>query len=294
MTAKIIDGKQIAREIRMEVADHVQDFTATNLTTPHLAVILVGDDPASKVYVGNKHRAAEEAGMTTSDITLPYDTSQKDLVREVDRLGSDSNVHGILVQLPLPDHLDQYPVIEAINPMKDVDGLHPVNVGLLSQGRKRFAPATPAGIQEMLVREGHDPSGKHVVVVGRSEIVGKPIAALLMQKADGANATVTVCHSRTTDIPSITRRADILIAAIGSPEYITANMLAEKAVVIDVGVNRVEAPERKRGYKLVGDVEFKSASGVASAITPVPGGVGPMTIAMLLKNTLLAAKLSIS
>ncbi|MCH2321308.1 MAG: bifunctional 5,10-methylenetetrahydrofolate dehydrogenase/5,10-methenyltetrahydrofolate cyclohydrolase [SAR202 cluster bacterium] len=294
MTAKIIDGKQIAREIRMEVADQVQDFTATNLTTPHLAVILVGDDPASKVYVGNKHRAAEEAGMTTSDITLPYDTSQKDLVREVDRLGSDSNVHGILVQLPLPDHLDQYPVIEAINPMKDVDGLHPVNVGLLSQGRKRFAPATPAGIQEMLVREGHDPSGKHVVVVGRSEIVGKPIAALLMQKADGANATVTVCHSRTTDIPSITRRADILIAAIGSPEYITANMLAEKAVVIDVGVNRVEAPERKRGYKLVGDVEFKSASGVASAITPVPGGVGPMTIAMLLKNTLLAAKLSIS
>ena len=294
MTAKIIDGKQIAREIRMEVADQVQDFTATNLTTPHLAVILVGDDPASKVYVGNKHRAAEEAGMTTSDITLPYDTSQKDLVREVDRLGSDSNVHGILVQLPLPDHLDQYPVIEAINPMKDVDGLHPVNVGLLSKGRKRFAPATPAGIQEMLVREGHDPSGKHVVVVGRSEIVGKPIAALLMQKADGANATVTVCHSRTTDIPSITRRADILIAAIGSPEYITANMLAEKAVVIDVGVNRVEAPERKRGYKLVGDVEFKSASGVASAITPVPGGVGPMTIAMLLKNTLLAAKLSIS
>ena len=294
MTAKIIDGKQIAREIRMEVADQVQDFTATNLTTPHLAVILVGDDPASKVYVGNKHRAAEEAGMTTSDITLPYDTSQKDLVREVDRLGSDSNVHGILVQLPLPDHLDQYPVIEAINPMKDVDGLHPVNVGLLSQGRKRFAPATPAGIQEMLVREGHDPSGKHVVVVGRSEIVGKPIAALLMQKADGANATVTVCHSRTTDIPSITRRADILIAAIGSPEYITANMLAEKAVVIDVGVNRVEAPERKRGYKLVGDVEFKSAAGVASAITPVPGGVGPMTIAMLLKNTLLAAKLSIS
>ena len=278
----------------MEVADQVQAFTATNLTTPHLAVILVGDDPASKVYVGNKHRAAEEAGMTTSDITLPYDTSQKDLVREVDRLGSDSNVHGILVQLPLPDHLDQYPVIEASNPMKDVDGLHPVNVGLLSQGRKRFAPATPAGIQEMLVREGHDPSGKHVVVVGRSEIVGKPIAALLMQKADGANATVTVCHSRTTDIPSITRRADILIAAIGSPEYITANMLAEKAVVIDVGVNRVEAPERKRGYKLVGDVEFKSASGVASAITPVPGGVGPMTIAMLLKNTLLAAKLSIS
>ena len=292
MTAKIIDGKQIAREIRMEVADQVQDFTATNLTTPHLAVILVGDDPASKVYVGNKHRAAEEAGMTTSDITLPYDTSQKDLVREVDRLGSDSNVHGILVQLPLPDHLDQYPVIEAINPMKDVDGLHPVNVGLLSQGRKRFAPATPAGIQEMLVREGHDPSGKHVVVVGRSEIVGKPIAALLMQKADGANATVTVCHSRTTDIPSITRRADILIAAIGSPEYITANMLAEKAVVIDVGVNRVEAPERKRGYKLVGDVEFKSASGVASAITPVPGGGGPMTIAMLLSNTVRAAESS--
>ena len=260
---------------------------------PHLAVVLVGEDPASRVYVRNKHRAAAEAGMTTSDVAMPDTTTQEDLIVEVRRLGEAPDVHGILVQLPLPDHIDQFPVIETIDPLKDVDALHPFNVGLLSQGRERFAPATPAGIREMLIRDGHDPAGKHVVVVGRSEIVGKPVASILMQKQSGADATVTVCHSRTTDMPSITRQADILVAAIGRPRYVTSDMVKDGAVIIDVGINRIDAPERRRGYRLVGDVDFDSVSEKASAITPVPGGVGPMTIAMLLRNTLKAANLSV-
>ena len=294
MSAKIIDGARIAADVRAEVAEDVKAFTGQHGFAPHLAVVLVGEDPASKVYVRNKHRAAAEAGMTSSDITMPDSTTQEDLIAEVRKLGEDPNVHGILVQLPLPDHLDQYPVIEAISPLKDVDALHPFNVGLLSQGRERFAPATPAGIREMLVRDGHDPAGKHVVVVGRSEIVGKPVASILVQKQSGANATVTVCHSRTADMPSITRQADILVAAIGQPLYITGDMVREGAVVIDVGINRVDAPERKRGYRLVGDVDFDSVSEKAAAITPVPGGVGPMTIAMLLRNTLKAAGLAVA
>ena len=293
MNAKIIDGARIAADVRAEVAEDVTAFTGMHRVAPHLAVVLVGEDPASKVYVRNKHRAAAEAGMTSSDITMPDSTTQEDLIAEVRKLGEDPNVHGILVQLPLPDHLDQYPVIEALSPLKDVDALHPFNVGLLSQGRERFAPATPAGIREMLIRDGHDPAGKHVVVVGRSEIVGKPVASILVQKQSGANATVTVCHSRTADMPSITRQADILVAAIGQPLYITGDMVREGAVVIDVGINRIDAPERKRGYRLVGDVDFDSVSEKAAAITPVPGGVGPMTIAMLLRNTLKAANLSI-
>lgn len=293
MNADIIDGAKIAAEVRGEVAADVAAFSSQHGFAPHLAVILVGDDSASKVYVRNKHRAAAEAGMTTSDLTMPPSTTQEDLVSEVRRLGDDRGVHGILVQLPLPEHLDQYPVIEAISPLKDVDALHPFNVGLLSQGRERFAPATPAGIRQMLIRDGHDPAGKHVVVVGRSEIVGKPIAAILMQKRNGADATVTICHSRTIDMRAITRQADILIAAIGRPRYITGDMLKEGAVVIDVGINRVDAPDRRRGYRLVGDVDFDSASEKASAITPVPGGVGPMTIAMLLRNTLQAARLAV-
>ncbi len=292
MSAKIIDGARIAADVRAEVAVDVKAFTGQHGFAPHLAVVLVGEDPASKVYVRNKHRAAAEAGMTSSDITMPDSTTQEDLTAEVRKLGEDPNVHGILVQLPLPDHLDQYPVIEAISPLKDVDALHPFNVGLLSQGRERFAPATPAGIREMLIRDGHDPAGKHVVVVGRSEIVGKPVASILVQKQSGANATVTVCHSRTADMPSITRQADILVAAIGQPLYITGDMVREGAVVIDVGINRIDAPERKRGYRLVGDVDFDSVSEKAAAITPVPGGVGPMTIAMLLRNTLKAAGLA--
>lgn len=294
VSAKIIDGARIADKVRAETGADVRAFVQEHGFAPHLAVILVGENPASKVYVRNKHRAASEAGMTTADVTMPATTSQDELLGEVQRLGADRTVHGILVQLPLPQHLDQYAAIEAINPLKDVDALHPSNVGLLSQGRQRFAPATPAGIQEMLVRSGHDPAGKHVVVVGRSEIVGKPIAAILMQKQPGADATVTICHSRTTDMPSITRQADILIAAIGKPQYVTADMVKDGAVVIDVGINRIDAPERKRGYRLVGDVEFHSVSEKAAAITPVPGGVGPMTIAMLLRNTLKAAHLAVS
>ena len=293
VSAKIIDGAKIAGEVRAETGSDVRAFVQEHGFAPHLAVILVGENPASKVYVRNKHRAASEAGMTTADVTMPASTSQDELLGEVRRLGGDRTVHGILVQLPLPQHLDQYAAIEAINPLKDVDALHPSNVGLLSQGRQRFVPATPAGIQEMLVRGGHDPAGRHVVVVGRSEIVGKPIAAILMQKQPGADATVTICHSRTTDMPSITRQADILIAAIGKPQYVTADMVKDGAVVIDVGINRIDAPERKRGYRLVGDVDFHSVSEKAAAITPVPGGVGPMTIAMLLRNTLKAAHLAV-
>lgn len=293
VSAKIIDGAKTADEVRAETGADVRAFVQEHGFAPHLAVILVGENPASKVYVRNKHRAASEAGMTTTDVTMPASTSQDELLGEVRRLGGDRTVHGILVQLPLPQHLDQYAAIEAINPLKDVDALHPSNVGLLSQGRQRFVPATPSGIQEMLVRDGHDPAGKHVVVVGRSEIVGKPIAAILMQKQPGADATVTICHSRTTDMPSITRQADILIAAIGKPRYVTADMVKDGAVVIDVGINRINAPERKRGYRLVGDVDFHSVSEKAAAITPVPGGVGPMTIAMLLRNTLKAARLAV-
>ena len=293
MSANIIDGAKIAADVRAEVGEDVKAFSGQQGFLPHLAVVLVGEDPASRVYVRNKHRAAADAGMTTSDVTMPASTSQDDLMAEVRRLGEDPNVHGILVQLPLPDHLDQYPVIETIDPLKDVDALHPFNVGLLSQGRERFAPATPAGIREMLIRDGHDPAGKHVVVVGRSEIVGKPVASILMQKQSGADATVTVCHSRTTDMPSITRQADILIAAIGRPHYITSDMVKDGAVIIDVGINRIDAPERRRGYRLVGDVDFDAVSEKASAITPVPGGVGPMTIAMLLRNTLKAANLAV-
>lgn len=292
MSAKIIDGARIAAEVRAETGADVRAFEEEHGFAPHLAVVLVGENPASKVYVRNKHRAASEAGMTTTDVTMPASTSQDELLDEVHRLGSDDAVHGILVQLPLPEHLDQYAAIEAIDPLKDVDALHPSNVGLLSQGRQRFMPATPAGIQEMLIRGGHDPAGKHVVVVGRSEIVGKPIAAILMQKQTGANATVTICHSRTGDMPAITRQADILIAAIGQPQYVTADMVKDGAIVIDVGINRIDAPERKRGYRLVGDVDFHSVSERAAAITPVPGGVGPMTIAMLLRNTLKAARLA--
>ena len=293
VSAKIIDGAKVADEVRAEAGADVRAFVQEHGFAPHLAVILVGENPASKVYVRNKHRAASEAGMTTTDVTMPASTSQDDLLGEVRRLGGDRTVHGILVQLPLPQHLDQYAAIEAINPLKDVDALHPSNVGLLSQGRQRFMPATPSGIREMLVRGGHDPAGKHVVVVGRSEIVGKPIAAILMQKQPGADATVTICHSRTTDMQSITRQADILIAAIGKPHYVTADMVKDGAVVIDVGINRIDAPERKRGYRLVGDVDFHSVSEKAAAITPVPGGVGPMTIAMLLRNTLKAARLAV-
>ena len=292
MTAELIDGKRIAAEVRAEVATGVAELRRSHGTTPGLAVVLVGDDPASAVYVRSKRTAAAEVGMEAQDFSMPADASQEELLRRLRHLNEDSNVHGILVQLPLPAHIDGDIVAVAISPDKDVDGLHPFNAGLLAQGKPRFVPATPAGIQQMLLRTGRDPSGQHVVVLGRSDIVGRPVSVLLAQRGSGADATVTVCHTRTRDLASITRQADVLIAAMGQPRMITADMVKEGVVIIDVGVNRVEAPERKRGYRLVGDVDFDSVSKKAEAITPVPGGVGPMTIAMLLDNTLKAARLA--
>ena len=290
MAASVISGTDIAREVRQEVSERVSEMRARHGIAPGLAVVLVGDDPASAVYVRNKERAATEAGMVSETEQLPATASQDDVMSVVRRLSADARVHGMLVQLPLPDHIDEEAVIDLIEPRKDVDGLHPYNMGLLMAGRPRFVPATPAGIQQMLLRSGFDPEGKHVVICGRSQIVGKPIFNLLMQRAAGANATVTVCHTRTRDLPEITRQADILIAAIGQPQYVTADMVKDGVVVVDVGINRIDAPERKRGYRLVGDVDYGPVSEKAAAITPVPGGVGPMTIAMLLSNTFKAAQ----
>ena len=259
---------------------------------PGLAVVLVGDNPASQVYVRNKQKSASEIGMNPMDIKFHQDVDSDTIESKLDELNRDENVHGILVQLPLPDHLDEKSIIRRINPMKDVDGLHPENVGLLLAGTPRFVPATPAGIQELLIRTNNNPSGKHVVVCGRSDIVGKPISALLLQKDREANATVTICHTGTKDMGTFTRQADILIAAVGIPELITSDMVSDGVVVIDVGINRKPDLSRKSGYKLVGDVEYIGVSEKASAITPVPGGVGPMTIAMLLYNTMKAANLT--
>ncbi|MCH8199063.1 MAG: bifunctional methylenetetrahydrofolate dehydrogenase/methenyltetrahydrofolate cyclohydrolase FolD [Chloroflexi bacterium] len=292
MTAKIIDGKQMAEDIRGEVAAGVKALVGSTGVVPGLAAVLVGDDPASAIYVRNKRRACEEAGIFSETFELAETTTQDELLALVAKLNADERFHGILVQLPLPPQVSERTVILALDPDKDVDGLHPLNVGLLLQGEPRFVPATPAGVQEMLVRSGNDPWGKSVVVVGRSNIVGKPLAALLMQKAKGANATVTVCHTGTADIGALTRQADIVVAAMGRPRAITADMVRDGAVVIDVGINRIEDPSRRSGTRLVGDVDFDGVSEKASAISPVPGGVGPMTIAMLLKSTLLAAERS--
>ena len=290
---KILDGTALAKEVRGEVAAGVAEMGGNHQVTPGLAAVLVGDDPASAVYVRNKRRACDEVGMFSDTFALPASTSQDELLELVDRLNQDPRFHGILVQLPLPDQIDQYAVIEALDPTKDVDGIHPFNAGQLLQGRAAFVPGTPAGIQQLLVRNGYDPAGQDVVICGRSEIVGKPLAALLMQRQSGANATVTVCHTRTSNLEAHTRRADILVAAIGQPNAITADMVKDGAVVIDVGINRVDDATRRRGYRLVGDVDFEAVSEKAEAITPVPGGVGPMTIASLLVNTLAAARISI-
>ena len=292
MAAELIDGKAIGAAVRTEVAAGVAEIVERHDFIPGLAAVLVGDDPASAVYVRSKERAAAEAGIRGQVVRLPASTTEDELLEKVHTLNADDSVHGILVQLPLPPQIDEDRVIETISPHKDVDGLHPANMGRLMAGRPRFVPATPAGIQEMLLRSGHSPEGRHTVVCGRSNIVGKPVANLLMQRGEGANATVTVCHTRTADLAEITRQADILIAAIGRPRAITADMVRDGVVVVDVGINRVDAPERKRGYKLVGDVDFGPVSQRAAAITPVPGGVGPMTIAMLLSNTLDAARLA--
>ena len=293
MTAKILDGKALAETIRGEVATGVAEMQQNHGITPGLAAILVGDDPASAIYVRNKRRACDEVGMVSDTLLLPADSTNEQVLECVQRLNDDPRFHGILVQLPLPPQVDERLIMESLDPGKDVDGLHPFNVGKLVQGRADFVPGTPAGIQQILLRNGHDPAGANVVICGRSDIVGKPLAILLMQRADGADATVTVCHTRTKNLAEITRQADILVAAIGSPNVITADMVKEGAVVIDVGINRVDDASRKSGYRLVGDVDFAAVSEEASAITPVPGGVGPMTIAMLLVNTLTATRLSI-
>ena len=290
MSATIIDGTRIAGEVRAEVAAGVERLKSRQGVTPGLAAVLVGDDPASAVYVRNKGRACAEAGIDSETFHLPRETSQDDLLALVRRLNADQRFHGILVQLPLPPQIEERAIIEAIDPDKDVDGLHPFNVGRLVEGSPLVVPATPAGIQQLLLRSGHDPAGQHVVICGRSNIVGKPASILLMQKAAGANATVTVCHTGTRDLADITRQADILIVATGRVNTITADMVKPGVVVIDVGMNRVEDATRKQGYRLTGDVDFAGVSEVAGAITPVPGGVGPMTIAMLLVNTLGAAR----
>lgn len=292
MVAKIIDGNQVAADIRAELAEKVRQMKAQGKQTPGLAVVMVGEDPASLSYVRGKDRAAQEVGIYSRPIPLPESTSEEELLKLVGELNSDPQIHGILVQLPLPKHIDENKVLLAIDPKKDVDGFHPVNVGKLLIGEPDFMPCTPHGVQELLVRSGNSPEGKHVVVCGRSNIVGKPVAAILMQKAPGANATVTICHTGTKDMARITQQADILIAAMGRAGAITANMVKEGVVVIDVGVNRVEDATKKAGYRLVGDVDFEAVKEKASAITPVPGGVGPMTIAMLLTNTVRAAEIN--
>ena len=290
MTATIIDGTAIGKQIRSELKSEVADLRAKGIT-PGLTVVLVGDDPASHVYVRMKGKAADELGMKSDTIRLPAETPEADLLALLDRLNADRAVHGILVQLPLPKQMDASKVLLRMKPEKDVDGFHPVNVGKLVIGdRTGFRPCTPAGVQELLVRSGADPSGKHVVVVGRSLIVGRPVANILMQKAPGANATVTVAHTGTRDLASITRQGEILVVAAGRPEVIRGEMIRPGAVVIDVGVNRVDDPAAEKGYRLVGDVNFREAVEVASQITPVPGGVGPLTIALLMRNTVQAAR----
>jgi methylenetetrahydrofolate dehydrogenase (NADP+) / methenyltetrahydrofolate cyclohydrolase len=288
--ADIIDGKKIAEEIKREVKEETQRLKETKGITPGLAVILVGDNPASQSYVKSKGKACTEVGFYSVTELMPADITDEILLKKVDEYNRDPRIHGILVQLPLPKHLNEQKVIEAIDPKKDVDGFHPASIGKLVIGIDTFKSCTPAGIQELLVRSGNDPSGKHVVVVGRSNIVGKPIANILLQKEKGANAIVTVAHTGAPDLSPYIKSADILIAAIGKPEMITGAMLKPGAVVIDVGINRVEDASIPKGYRIVGDVHFESASKVAKAITPVPGGVGLMTVAMLLKNTLKAAK----
>lgn len=281
----ILDGKQLAQTLQQEIAQEVARVVQQTGSPPGLAAVLVGDNPASQVYVRNKRKACEQVGMASWLHQLPADTTQGQLLDLIARLNADGKVHGILVQLPLPRQIDEHTIIQAVRPEKDVDGFGPENLGLLTAGKPRFLPCTPAGVQQLLVRNHIPVEGRHVVIVGRSNIVGKPLALILMQKAPGANATVTVCHSRSNNLNELTRQADILVMAIGSAEFLKADMVRPGAVVIDVGMNRNAAG------KLCGDVDFAAVAPLASAITPVPGGVGPMTIAMLLYNTLEAAKL---
>ena len=288
--ATLIDGNAIGAEMRAELAGDIAALSKKGIT-PGLAVVLVGDNPASQVYVRMKGKACDDAGLYHETINLPKDTSEADLMGLLERLNANPKIHGILVQLPLPKHIDTNRALHRIDPRKDVDGFHPENVGKVTVGDPTgFRPATPYGVQQLLIRTGVETKGAHAVIVGRSNIVGRPMASLLLQDGPGGNATVTVCHSRTRHIEQHTRQADILIVAIGKPEFVSGDMVKPGAVVIDVGVNRVDDPSRKQGYRLVGDVKFSEAKQVASAITPVPGGVGPMTITMLLFNTVQAAR----
>lgn len=289
MSAKIIDGKQVAADMRAELKARVADLKKKGIV-PGLGVVLVGNDPASHSYVAAKEKACEETGLLSDDNRLPADASQEQLMAVIERMNEDPRINGILTQLPLPKQLDEEQVLLAINPDKDVDGFHPINVGRMVTGQRAFLPCTPHGVVQLLIRSGVALQGAEVVIVGRSNIVGKPLANILMQKSALGNATVTVCHTRTKDIAAHTRRADIVIAAAGSPGAITADMVKDGAVVIDVGVNRIEDKTRKSGFRLVGDVDFEAVREKASLITPVPGGVGPMTITMLLYNTVESAE----
>ena len=289
MTASLIDGKAIAAAILDEAADDVRALRAEGIS-PGLAAVLVGDDPASHVYVRNKIKACGRVGVDSRVFTLPSSSTHGDLLDLVRSLNRDDTFHGILVQLPLPPHLDPFPIIEALDPAKDVDGLHPMNMGLLAVGRPGFVPATPAGILRMLLQLGVDPDGKTVVICGRSNIVGKPLALLLSREGKHANSTIVLCHTHTHDIGSLMRSGDIVVIATGDPQWVKADMIRPGAVVVDVGINRVADASAKRGYRLVGDVDFDEVKEVASMITPVPGGVGPVTVAMLVDNTVRAAK----
>lgn len=287
--AQIIDGKEVAKSIRKGLKGAIAELKDQGVT-PGLAAVLIGEDPASQTYVGSKKRACDKLGLYSEVITRPADISQDELLKIVTDLNANDRIHGILVQSPLPSHIDEMTVTLNIDPAKDVDGFHPHNVGMMLIGRPGLLPCTPHGIVKLLEYFDLDPSSKEVVVVGRSNIVGKPIAAILVQKAPWANATVTIAHSRTKNLPEVCRRADIVIAAIGRPNTITGDMVKEGAIVIDVGVNRVDDDSTEKGYRLVGDVDFDAVAQKASFITPVPGGVGPMTIAMLMSNTVQAAR----
>ncbi|MFT4526132.1 MAG: methylenetetrahydrofolate dehydrogenase (NADP+)/methenyltetrahydrofolate cyclohydrolase [Granulosicoccus sp.] len=292
MSGEILDGRAISNQIKAELAISVKEILDSGKRAPHLGAILVGDDPASQAYVGSKVKACEKIGFKSSLLRLPATTTEEELLAEVDKMNNDDSLDGFIVQLPLPKGIDETKVIEAIKPEKDVDGFHPINVGKLALGLDGFVSATPKGIIELISRSGFVTSGKHCVILGRSNIVGGPMSMLLRQNSEPGNCTVTVCHSRTKDLEDHTRRADILIAAIGKPEFVKADMVKEGAIVIDVGINRVDDASRERGYKLVGDVDYKEVAPKSSNITPVPGGVGPMTIAALLMNTLEARKKS--
>jgi methylenetetrahydrofolate dehydrogenase (NADP+)/methenyltetrahydrofolate cyclohydrolase len=289
MAAKIIDGKQVAADMRAQLKAEVAELAKKGIV-PGLGVILVGDDPASKSYVTAKQKACSEIGIYSDDNRLPENTPQKKLLSVINRLNIDPKIHGILLQLPLPEHINESEVLLAIDPAKDIDGFHPVNVGKMVQGQKAYLPCTPHGVVQLLIRSSVKIEGAHVVIVGRSNIVGKPLANILLQKSPLGNATVTVCHTRTRNLADHTRRADIVVAAVGRPNTITADMIKDGAVVIDVGINRVDDPTKKTGYRLIGDVDFENVKEKASLITPVPGGVGPMTITMLLYNVVDAAK----